>query len=375
MRAKEFIAETAQNPVYGYGQHPKTLREHVMREMLIIYYNAVEGRNMTDHIAYNLGDFFDEVENSNDTVLQKSYENLRNYAEAGVDTQATAALKSIRLLAGDPKYTPPPRPPLSADEQAQVDNFVNRFVAALVSHGIRTNPPPDPNKGQGIAESNPVPLGKGDTLRDYVFDEIEQIYQGAITGEDMTDQIADELNDYFNAVKRSKDPLLKQAYDIALRLGSNTPDIQATGALKALRLLSGNPSLVPAPPEPLTPDQQREVDAMVQKMSAAFTGALASRGIKAHPDWNKDKGQLTEFDPGPGGFGPFKVYYEQDYFIGQFPTYEEAKGKVDFLRQSDPKSATHHWRIVDGTGETVWEYDIGDEIDYHRRSQKFQKRP
>jgi hypothetical protein len=84
---------------------------------------------------------------------------------------------------------------------------------------------------------------------------------------------------------------------------------------------------------------------------------------------------LTEFDPGEDGFGPFKVYYEQDYLIGQFPTYEEAKGEVDFLRDSDPKSATHHWRIVDGTGETVWEYDIGNEIDYHRRSKKFQRRP
>jgi hypothetical protein len=85
--------------------------------------------------------------------------------------------------------------------------------------------------------------------------------------------------------------------------------------------------------------------------------------------------QLTEFDPGEGGFGPFKVYYEQDYFIGQFPTYEEAKGEVDFLRDADPKSASHHWRIVDGTGETVWEYDIGDDIDAWRRGQKFQKRP
>jgi hypothetical protein len=89
--------------------------------------------------------------------------------------------------------------------------------------------------------------------------------------------------------------------------------------------------------------------------------------------WEQE--QLTEFDPGEGGFGPFKVYYEQDYLVGQFPTYEEAKGEVDFLRDSDPKSATHHWRIVDGTGETVWEYDIGDEIDYHRRSKKFQRRP
>jgi len=93
---------------------------------------------------------------------------------------------------------------------------------------------------------------------------------------------------------------------------------------------------------------------------------------KGKPVWEQE---LNEFDPGEGGFGPFKVYYEQDYLIGQFPTYDEAKGEVDFLRDSDPKSATHHWRIVDGTGETVWEYDIGDEIDYHRHSKKFQRRP
>lgn len=93
---------------------------------------------------------------------------------------------------------------------------------------------------------------------------------------------------------------------------------------------------------------------------------------KGKPVWEQE---LNEFDPGEGGFGPFKVYYEQDYLIGQFPTYEEAKGEVDFLRDSDPKSATHHWKIVDGTGETVWEYDIGNDIDDWRRSQKFQRRP
>jgi GNAT superfamily N-acetyltransferase len=93
---------------------------------------------------------------------------------------------------------------------------------------------------------------------------------------------------------------------------------------------------------------------------------------KGKPVWEQE--QLTEFDPGEGGFGPFKVYVE-DYFIGQFPTYEEAMGEVDFLRDADPKSATHHWRIVDGTGETVWEYDIGDDIDNYRSSQKFQRRP
>ena len=83
--------------------------------------------------------------------------------------------------------------------------------------------------------------------------------------------------------------------------------------------------------------------------------------------------QLTEFDPGEGGFGPFKVYHE-DYFVEQFSTFEEAMGEIDFRRNADPKSATHHWRIVDGTGETVWEYDIGDDIDAYRRGQKFQRR-
>jgi hypothetical protein len=101
-----------------------------------------------------------------------------------------------------------------------------------------------------------------------------------------------------------------------------------------------------------------------------FITEMDRRGfLKGKKVWEQE---LNEFDPGPGGFGPFKVYYE-DYLEGQFPTFEEAMGEVDFLRQSDPKSATHHWRIVDGTGETVWQYDIGDEIDYHRRSQKFQK--
>ena len=229
MRAKEFIAEIAQDPVYG--QDPKTLREYVMRELLIIYYNTVEGEDMTDHIAYNLGDFFNAVRKSKDPVLKKSYSGIREYADADIDLQDSAALKSIRLLVGDPKYTPPPRPPMSANDQAWVNNFVNRFTIELVSRGISTNPPPDPNKNK-----------------------------------------------------------------------------------------------------------------------------------------------LAEFDPGPDGFGPFKVYYEQDYFRGQFPTFEEAKGEVDFLRDADPKSATHNWRIVDGTGQTVWEYDIGDDIDNMRRSQKFQRR-
>jgi len=82
------------------------------------------------------------------------------------------------------------------------------------------------------------------------------------------------------------------------------------------------------------------------------------------------EGLLNEFDPGEGGFGPFKVYIGKQ-IVKQFSTFEEAKDEVDFLRDSDPRSANDHWRIVDGTGQTAWEYDIGHKIDSHRRSQKF----
>ena len=42
---------------------------------------------------------------------------------------------------------------------------------------------------------------------------------------------------------------------------------------------------------------------------------------------------LAEFDPGKGGFGPFKVYYE-DYLVDQFPTFEEAKDEETDLQDS-----------------------------------------
>jgi glycerol-3-phosphate cytidylyltransferase-like family protein len=82
---------------------------------------------------------------------------------------------------------------------------------------------------------------------------------------------------------------------------------------------------------------------------------------------------LTEFDRGENGFGPFKVYLE-NHFIKQFSTFDEAKDEVDFLRDSDPKSATHHWQIKDGTGETVWEFDVGAAYDAMRRGKKIQHR-
>jgi hypothetical protein len=81
------------------------------------------------------------------------------------------------------------------------------------------------------------------------------------------------------------------------------------------------------------------------------------------------KGQLNEFDPGEEGFGPFKVYLG-DNLLNKFATYDEAKEEIEFIKDSDPRTANELWKIVDGTGETVWEHDPGEIIDAMRNRNK-----
>jgi pterin-4a-carbinolamine dehydratase len=83
----------------------------------------------------------------------------------------------------------------------------------------------------------------------------------------------------------------------------------------------------------------------------------------------KNESRLNEFDRGEGGFGPFKVY-DTNYFVGSFETLDDAREEVEFLRDADPRTANNQWRIVDGTGETVWAHDPGEAADAWRSSQK-----
>ena len=79
-----------------------------------------------------------------------------------------------------------------------------------------------------------------DTIREWVYQEIEEIYKGAATkGWDMTDNIADELGDHFAQVQRSGDPVLQRAYEMVRELSDSTPEEQAAGALKAMKMLKG----------------------------------------------------------------------------------------------------------------------------------------
>ncbi len=83
------------------------------------------------------------------------------------------------------------------------------------------------------------------------------------------------------------------------------------------------------------------------------------------------EGLLKEFAPGEGGFGPFKVYISNE-FIEEFPTFDQAKEEIDFLRTADPKSFDADWKIIDGTGKTVWQHDPGEAIDAMRMRRKIQ---
>ena len=124
----------------GTMQGNAELLKSVMSEFLTIYYGALDEEDMTDHIAYNLGDFFNGVKRSRDPVLQKSYAYVRDLAEEDVDVQANGTLRAIRMMLGDPAYTPPPKPPMSAADQVWVDRLVNAMTAALASHGIKAHP-------------------------------------------------------------------------------------------------------------------------------------------------------------------------------------------------------------------------------------------
>jgi len=81
----------------------------------------------------------------------------------------------------------------------------------------------------------------GNNLRSYVLSAIEVIYQGALAGEEMIDDVADELGDYFTDVRRSGDKTLKQAYSLMRDEGMEAegdPQLMASIAKKAIDMLN-----------------------------------------------------------------------------------------------------------------------------------------
>jgi hypothetical protein len=82
--------------------------------------------------------------------------------------------------------------------------------------------------------------GAGD-LRSSVLSVIQHIYDGASAGEEMVDDVASELGQYFSQVKRSNDQALRKAYQLMRREGAEAegdPEYMAQVAQKAIDLLS-----------------------------------------------------------------------------------------------------------------------------------------
>ena len=98
-----------------------------------------------------------------------------------------------------------------------------------------------------------------------------------------------------------------------------------------------------------------------------FAAVRKGMGIKGEVE----ESSLNEFDPGEDGFGPFKVYVHNE-FIEKFATFDQAKEEIEFLRTADPKSFDADWKIIDGTGKTVWQHDPGEAIDAMRMRRKIQ---
>jgi len=65
---------------------------------------------------------------------------------------------------------------------------------------------------------------------------------------------------------------------------------------------------------------------------------------------------LNEFARGEGGYGPFKIYIGHDFTDKQFSTFKAARDAIELLQNNDPATADSDWRIVNGTGRTVWEH-------------------
>ena len=71
----------------------------------------------------------------------------------------------------------------------------------------------------------------------------------------------------------------------------------------------------------------------------------------------------------------YKVYKDfelsANYNYAEF-TFDQAKEEIEFLRTADPRSANDDWKIIDGTGKTVWQHDPGAAYDEYRMRHKIQ---
>ena len=101
---------------------------------------------------------------------------------------------------------------------------------------LQTHTQKHTHKGNKMTTNN-----KQQELQANILEVLQQIYNGSIAGEYMIDNVADELGDYFNDVKHSKNEALKKAYAHMRNEGMEAEDdtqLMASIALEAINMLA-----------------------------------------------------------------------------------------------------------------------------------------
>ena len=97
----------------------------------------------------------------------------------------------------------------------------------------------------GVAETQ---VNEAGDVKGAVLDCFKQILAGAQAGDDMIDYLADELNDYYEPVRASRDPQLQKAYQHMMDNGQEAegdPQAMAQVAQQAISMLSSVPEAAP----------------------------------------------------------------------------------------------------------------------------------
>jgi len=90
------------------------------------------------------------------------------------------------------------------------------------------------------------------------------------------------------------------------------------------------------------------------------------------------EGSLQEFDPGEGGFGPFKLFKGDRHrmsHIGTYKSLQDAEDELEFQKDlAADEGSVDYYKIIDGTGEQVGGFDPDASYDAMRSSSKIKYR-
>ena len=203
------------------GDDLEDLRAELRDAYKMMYDSASEGIDQTDHIADELGEFFDAVEESGDESIQQGYEMVRGTADTDPEEQAEALRKAMRLL-------DPPEPDVGIDRES-FNHGVNES-----SDDIYTIPNPDMERDAETGREEPDEIEVKVDFSSYDDEfEIDKVFR-LDTKEDITDKVSNDRQLYFNLV-----------YDVQQREQGRERDYNesirddVTPELEAIKRLSG----------------------------------------------------------------------------------------------------------------------------------------